>query len=491
MTHTIKSLLLAILTAGQAMAAGPFVANPGEMTRYEVLPGYTLIAVDNPQLRRDMVKLPRLKRALEQSLGIDVRPTGIPTYVYIVSSSIWDRYLEPNSTIPGEFVPTRFANYIIANNARIDRQKLFHQHTHLYLYNQMPGVYPLWFDEGLAVMMANAQYTGTQVQIFPARHDERGGWLPIERVLRATRTSPEYMDEGQLLNFHFQSHAMVYRALVDEPAFGNKVTTYLEAVNNLATPEEAEKAFGVSNADLNMQMRGYVNESGKKRVMLDTDGVTELAIPAGTPVSKLDALLGIATICLDAGLHVDMVHELLDAADAEAGGKPRALPLRMRLAARLKDDAKLEQLYGVLAKQATDPKMARATGLALFERAQDLEKSGARRTDLMTRSIGLLNVSLTAQADDPEAVWAYATQAAELGRDLDVALQRLLPMFEKLPDNPEMAQAAGLVLFARGEETVMPYLVAVQRYAHTLEQKRWAVERMKFLKDRAAAASTN
>jgi hypothetical protein len=490
MNHTTKFLLLAVLGAGQAMAAGVFVANPGEMTRYEVLPGYTLIAVDNPQLRRDMVKLPRLKRALETSLGIDVRPTGIPTYVYIVSSSIWDRYLEPNSTLPGEFVPTRFANYIIANNARIDRQKLFHQHTHLYLYNQMPGVYPLWFDEGLAVMMANAQYTGTQVQIFPARHDERGGWLPIERVLRATKTSPEYLDEGQLLNFHFQSHAMVFRALVDEPDFGKKVTTYLEAVNNLAAPEEAEKAFGVSNADLNMQMRGYVNESGKNRVMLDTDGVTELTIPSGTPVSKLDALLGIATICLDAGLHVDMVHELLDAADAEDGGKPRVLPLRMRLAARQKDDARLEEIYAALSKNASDPKVARATGLALFERAQ-VEKQSARRTELMSRSIGLLNASLTAQADDPEAVWAFAMQAAELRRDLDVALQRLMPMFGKLPDNPEMAQAAGLVLFARGETNLMPYLVAVQRYAHTLEQKRWAVERMKFLKDKAAAAGTN
>ena len=284
---------------------------------------------------------------------------------------------------------------------------------------------------------------------------------------------------------------MVYRALVDEPDFGKKVTTYLEAVNNLATPEEAEKAFGVNNADLNMQMRGYVNESGKKRVMLDTDGVTELTIPAGTPVSKLDALLGIATICLDAGLHIDMVHELLDVAEAEAGGKPRVMPLRMRLAARLKDDAKFEELYGVLSKQATDPNVARATGLALFERAQNLEKSSARRTDLMTRSIGLLNVSLTAQADDPEAAWAFAMQAAELRRDLDVALQRLLPMFEKLPDNPEMAQAAGLVLFARGETNLMPYLVAVQRYAHDLEQKRWAVERMKFLKENAAAAGTN
>ena len=91
-------------------------------------------------------------------------------------------------------MPTRFANYVIANNTRIDRVRLFHEHTHLYLYNQMPGVYPLWFDEGLAVMMARAQFTGTKVEIFPPKHDDEGGWIPTARVLRATKTSPEYLE---------------------------------------------------------------------------------------------------------------------------------------------------------------------------------------------------------------------------------------------------------------------------------------------------------
>src|SRR6187455_465148 len=117
---------IATLAGGIASAAGVLVANTGNMTRYEIQPGYTMVAVDNPQLRRDMTRLPRLKRALEVSLGTDVKPSGIPTYFYVVSNSIWDRYLEPASGIPGEFVATRFANYVIADNARMDRQTLFH-----------------------------------------------------------------------------------------------------------------------------------------------------------------------------------------------------------------------------------------------------------------------------------------------------------------------------------------------------------------------------
>ena len=472
---------LASLAASQAIAAGLFVANPGKMTRYE-LPGYTLVAVDNPQLRRDMTKLPRLKRALELSLGIDVKPTGIPTHFYVVSDSVWDRYLEPTTGIPSEFVPTRFANYVIANNTRINRLGLFHEHTHLYLYNQMPGVYPLWFDEGLAMMMGRALYTGTKVEIFPAKHGDEGGWIPTASVLRATKSSPEYLSQKTLYSLHFQSHAMVYRALIDEPEFGKQVFKYLEAINNIATPDEAETILGNID-DLNSKMRAYVNESGKKQVLMDVESVAELKLPEGTPVSKLDSLLGIATISLDGGLHLDKVHELLDAAAAEAGGAARVVPLRMRLAARLKDDAELEKLYGVLTKDPNDLQAARAAGLALYERAQTLDESAAaRRTDLSTRSITLLDRSLTARADDPEAVWAFAMQAADLKRDLDVALQRLAPMFERLPSNPDMALAAGRVLYARGDQNLMPYATAVLRYSHSIEQKRWAAERISELK---------
>jgi len=481
---------LVTVASGQAVAAGLQVANPGKMTRYE-LPGYTLVAVDNPQLRRDMTKLPRLKRALEKSLGIDVKPTGIPTYFYVVSDSVWDRYLEPTAGIPSEFVPTRFANYLIANNTRINRLGLFHDHTHLYLYNQMPGVYPLWFDEGLAMMMARALYTGTKVEIYPAKHGDEGGWIPTARVLRATKSSPEYLSQKQLYSLHFQSHAMVYRALIDKPEFGQQVFKYLEAYNNLATPDEAEAILGNID-DLDSRMRAYVNESGKKQVLMDVESVPDLELPAGTPVSKLDSLLGIATICLDGGLHIDMVHELLDAAAAEPDGAARVAPWRMRLAARLKDDAELEKWYAVLTKDPGDTQAARAAGLALYERAQTLDESAAtRRTDLSTRSMTLLDRSIATRADDPEAVWAFAMQSADLKRDMDVALQRLVPMLERMPANPDMALAAGRVLYARGDQDLKPYATAVLRYSHSIEQKRWAAERITELKKKLEAGKTN
>ncbi len=110
---------LMALAAGQAAAVGAAV-NPGQMTRYE-LPRYTLLAVGNQQSRRDLTKLPRLKSALEESTGIKVKATGIPTVVCVVPDSIWDKNLEPAEVLQSEFIPTGFSNFIVAINARVDR----------------------------------------------------------------------------------------------------------------------------------------------------------------------------------------------------------------------------------------------------------------------------------------------------------------------------------------------------------------------------------
>ncbi len=89
------------------------------------------------------------------------------------------------------------------------------------------------------------------------------------------------------------------------------------------------------------------------------------------------------------------VHELIDAAAAESGGTERAIPLRMRLAARTQNDAELEKNYALLTKDPTDLQAARAAGLALYERAQSLgDPAAAQRTDLSSRSLKLLDLSL-------------------------------------------------------------------------------------------------
>ena len=122
----MRSLILCLAgaaLASAATAADLFGPRPGDMTSYET-PEFTLVTIDNLQLRRDLRKLPKLKRAMELSLGVDTRPPETPTYVYVVSNQIWVRYLRPSDALNGEFVPTRFANYIVADGSQMSKKQL-------------------------------------------------------------------------------------------------------------------------------------------------------------------------------------------------------------------------------------------------------------------------------------------------------------------------------------------------------------------------------
>jgi tetratricopeptide (TPR) repeat protein len=479
-------LCLALIAGGSVAAPDQVGSHRGDMSRYE-MPGYTLVAADSPQLRRDMAKLPRLNRALELALGVSTRPTGIPTRVYVVSSSMWSRYLQLGPGIVSEFVPTRFRNYIIADTSRIDRDSLFHEHAHLFLYMQAGRIYPHWFDEGFAQLMGKAQYTATTARYFPfeRRDEDNDNWISIERVLRADRDSPDYLNRGTRDAFYFEALSMTYRALIDDPKFGKQVEAYIEALNQLQSPEQAQGHFGVDLDGLNYQMRAWVNRSNKDDAKMALGDIQEQPLPDGTPLSKLEVLLDIAEVSLDTGLGLDRLDELLTAAAREPGGAPRTLVPWARLSAKLMQDKPIfEVLRYAGPRRLREPQIARGIGLALFERVVTLDQkpvTPAEAATLMNRSFELLDRSLEANPDDPEAAWAYATLAAGLKKDLDVAMKRLLPMFDRLPRNPDLAHAAALVQAARGDPGVRQYYQAVFQFAHSLDEKQWAAAQLRAL----------
>jgi tetratricopeptide (TPR) repeat protein len=470
---------------------GPY---PGDMTVYET-PAFTLVTIGNSQLRRDIPKLPRLRRAMEGALRVSAQPTGIPTYMYVVSTSMWNRYLAPSSQIISEFVPTRFANYVIAEASSINRVGLFHEYAHLFLYAQLPGAYPLWFDEGVAIEMSRAEFSGGTVRFYPSRIAP-GHWIAIEQILRATKTSPEYLSGQESGSFHLQSRLMVHRALFEDPEYGKNVLSYLDALNQLQSIDEAARAsFPVTLDELDGQMRAHIFGSKKHYAFLEIGKAPEVPLPAGRELPPAEALWGIATVALDTGLHLERVGELLDAAEKRAPKSPRTHLLRMRLAARQENDADLEDLYLAIQPQLTDAGLARAAGLAFVERTQYLQARPANETlklRHLERSFELLDRSLNAHPDDPEAVWAFAMAAAGVKRGLETALQRLEPMFERLPRNPDLAQAAALVYEAGGSyDEMLPCLVAAFTFSHSYDQKRWASGRIAEVRAKLAASKAS
>jgi hypothetical protein len=483
--------LVAAIVATNATFAG----EAGKMKVYET-PDYTLIAVDTQELRRHMPELPRLVRTMEIALDVKAQPNPVPTYIYVVSNTIWDKYLEPSNVIYSEFVPTRFANYILCNALKFSHKDMFRQYSHLFLRTQMIGAYPLWFDEGLAIVMSRPNYESTHaVEFRPTFEDIEGGWIETDRLVRANKDSPEYLNQAEHFSFMYQSRIMVHRGLIADPEFGKQIFAYLLALNNFQSIEDAaQSGFGKSLADVDFQMRAYAGRSYRGYAKVEIGPVAEVPLGRGRELSELDALQSLVSMMLDTGYGSKRVHELLQTTERASPGNLRTALLRLRMSAQRADDNALGTQLSSLEGKLADPANARLAGLALFDRFTGKDAasvmSDPKLANIREKSFALLNASLEAQSKDPEAAWAYANLAASMGRDLDNALLRLAAAIELLPRNGDLAHAAALVFEARHQEKEMiPFLLATARYAHTFEEKRWAKERLERLQAETASTS--
>ena len=480
----ILSVLAALASGfmGTARAREPDVSG---LRAYD-LPGYTIITHDDNTASKMVPSIAAVEQVLSNLLSRDIAPTGRPTHVYIVRLGLWRRYLQPADLFSGEFHATRFADYLMAANSgdRAEvRRSVMHLFTHRHMHTQYGGVYPLWFDEGLAELMSVAELRTSQVLLGQV-HLSGNAWIPLNRLLRIDRSAPEYLSMVSSGSLHAESWALVHQAFIGEPALKEQMLAYLRDANDLMPVDDAvQKNFRMDVSQLNAKVMAYANDPSWR-----TDSVPFTRIPtpelgAGREIPEDEALVMLATAMLDTGSRPDRVGEVIDSLEKQAPGSPAAWSLRMRMAARDRDDALLDQLWNLIEPKTQAPTVARDAGFALFERIQR-ERENDRmpapdRAGLRDRAFALLDRALAANPDDVEASWAYAKLAADLKRDLDKALQRLKHASELMPKNAELASAAALLHEARGDTGAMiASLEDTVRFTSSLELKLWARERL-------------
>ena len=104
---------LVVLIGGGALAREPDVRGMKAWSQ----PAYTLYSHDAKMARDVVLEADRIERLLSKLLKREVRPTGLPIYIFIARGSVWSRYLQPSERIVGEFVPGRFASYLLLSTA--------------------------------------------------------------------------------------------------------------------------------------------------------------------------------------------------------------------------------------------------------------------------------------------------------------------------------------------------------------------------------------
>jgi hypothetical protein len=225
---------LACMLAFTICAFSAFAAEPriGKFTKYDT-GDFVIVTSRSPkQAREIMQKLAKFRITLEKMLGKRAAKSGIGTHIVIVSSSDWEKYLQPREQIAGFFQRSGFNNYMALNGdaGEYAIYVMFHEYTHFYLSSQFAGEYPPWFNEGLAELMAYAKFmdnrTVLQIPMFRVQEARDRDWISFDRLIKIDQSSPEYQSHKLADAFYAQAWLTVHYGMVEERPFARQIFTY-------------------------------------------------------------------------------------------------------------------------------------------------------------------------------------------------------------------------------------------------------------------------
>ena len=479
------SLVVAWFVCANAPAQVPEIP---AFKSYDLLT-YTLVTHDEYTASHIPGQTARIDAFLTQQLATPVHTPNLPTRVLVLPYKLTHRYFEVRDEVITDFVPARFANYMILRHSRNSneiRNQLFHTYTHAFIRSQMKRYYPLWLEEGLATLISFSRFHYDEMEI-GMPFDFSTPWIPLARLFEIDRDSPEYQGAKDNVSIHPGSWALVHMALIEDPAFNKQLFDFLAALNNFNPLEKAvPKSFGMSVDELDQRIRRYEQSLARRTdafFQVKIPPVTDPKTPPGRAMSEAESLVILAEAMIAAGTHPERLGELIDAAYRKAPDSPKVLALRMQLAVRDGDDAALTRLLAESEPRASDPEVARAVGLALFERVRSTKTGDAMpaadRERLTRKAFELMDRAVMSKPDDIEAIWGYAMLAARLKQDLAVALKRVDSGLAIADHNADLAMAAALIYEAQGEQKKMiPFLVVTARMTAEPKTREWALGRV-------------
>ena len=153
LTSLLSGLFAAVALSAAATAAEPRL---GKFVSYEVEDFTIYTTRSGDQARQFIEDLAKYRITLEKTLGKRAQKNTVPTRIVILSSSEWEKYLQPRQNVGGWFQAGPFSNTMVMDGDSVRGaalQLIFHEYTHFYLASQFAGEYPPWFNEGMAELM--------------------------------------------------------------------------------------------------------------------------------------------------------------------------------------------------------------------------------------------------------------------------------------------------------------------------------------------------
>ncbi len=490
--NTMKTLLRLAVVATWLYASPAFAGEPrvGKFVKYDAGEFVVVTSRSSSQARRVMEDLVKFRLTLERALGKRATASAFPTTIVISSASDWNNWLQPGRNVAGFFQKARFANYMAMNgDAPIEEALhiMFHEYTHYYLASQFSGVYPPWFNEGMAELMGWVKFDKGMAllrvpmhQVYEARD---GDWIPFERLIRVDHSDPEYQSHKLAPAFYAQAWLTVNYGLIENRQFGSQIFAYLTELNRLVPQAQAAStAFG-DLAAADKLLRDYSRASSIAGGGIKLAEAPPVQLAAAQPLTEFDAMATLADLMLETRLAPGRIRPLVESLERRDTNVARAAILAARLAQVSDDDPGFDKAVSRAegALGSGDWEQRRELASVLLTSGIDSGLMSSRKSEAMEgdvkRAMKWFAEAVAHNNQDVEALWGFGTAATRLGQNLDLAEQALVAAYKRAPSSAEIAMSlANLMGRQEKPDEMIPFLQDAVRYATDLHTRRWAAE---------------
>lgn len=286
----------------------PAAERPLEPLKTWSAPGYTILAREETTARAVADNLAVIESVLSRLLDRAKPAQASMATVILLPRADWRRFLRTDAAQRPDLMPDASATYLLLpsdiTTARL-RSAVFHQGAHLFLRRHFDAKFPLWFDEGFALLAQGTRIEGGQA-IVGAQHFSlqrpKSSTLPNTQIDRAARSITEDLNEWTPLDRLLRarelsdsikrgSWAMVHKGLVADPGFGLQLFAYVQARSEPRSVEEAvQLSFGMNIAELDRSIHRYLEREDFADSRISFTSPARVTLTAGSTLSANEAL---------------------------------------------------------------------------------------------------------------------------------------------------------------------------------------------------------
>lgn len=376
-----------------------------------------------------------------------------PVTILVLNEESWSRYVSQEKNAGAmTFITDEHFYVLVKGELWLQASNLaFRALTHAFQHkNVRNGTSPVWLDEGYAELMSTVYYDGGSVHVglYPTwRYNslKKSPWMPLQALLGASHTSPEYQGENLAPTFLAQSWLLVhYYAFSAPPERKAQIDSYLSLFASGMTSDKAfAAAFPDDAGEFEKELREY---SRSKAFTYNKYSVPNLAWDIDRTVTALPetaAFDEIAGWMLQHRRKSTATKQFLE--QRAQGAAPDSIAMLQLAVAQLMDGK------ADVARPQLEAGCASATGF----RAKVLCGIGYRMLDEGTRTPpGELTLqarrfnleALSLNASDPEALTNAANTYLYLGGDAAMLSSALQQAVERDPYNPSLTLAMAQVV---------------------------------------------